>query len=161
MFIVIMFAILNVYHSFTSFYYCYYYCRQNIQNEFIILWCAIDIFLLLLLLLLLISEFLQKWLHSLYKDKWICYIEKATHLALVWVHWLLRLPPWNYCTPWFSSFNIYYNCAVVVTVVVTVVVRFLVLTRVVPRVLILSAIPRNLRELTQVFFSRCYGFMAY
>ena len=21
------------------------------------------------------------------KDKWICYIEKATHLALVWAHW--------------------------------------------------------------------------
>ena len=37
---------------------------------------------------------------------------------------------------WFSSFTIYYNCAVVVTVVV----RFLLLTRVVPLVLILSFI---------------------
>ena len=46
---------------------------------------------------------------------------------------LLRLSPWKYCTSWFSSFTIYYNCAVVVAVAV----RFLVLTRVVSLVLIL------------------------
>ena len=61
---------------------------------------------------------------------------------------LLRLSSWKYYTSWFSSFTIYYNCAVVVASVV----RFLVLTRVVPLVLILSAIPRNLRKLMQVFF---------
>ena len=48
---------------------------------------------------------------------------------------LLRLSPWKYCTSWFSSFTIYYNCAVVVAVAV----RFLVLTRVVPLVLIQSS----------------------
>ena len=59
-----------------------------------------------------------------------------------------RLSPWKYSTSWFSSFTIYYNYAVVVAVIV----RFLVLNRVVPLVLILSAIPRNVRELMQVFF---------
>ena len=43
----------------------------------------------------------------------------------------------------------YYNCAAVVAVLV----RFLVLTRVVPLLPILSAIPRNLRELIPSDFS--------
>ena len=64
---------------------------------------------------------------------------------------LPRLPPWNYCTSWFSSFNIYYDCAVVVAVVI----RFLALTIVIPLVLVLSAIRKNLR---QVFFFQ--GLMA-
>ena len=40
---------------------------------------------------------------------------------------------------------------VLADVAVTVVVRFLVLTRVIPLIPILSAIPRDLRESTQVF----------
>ena len=61
---------------------------------------------------------------------------------------LLRKSPWKYCTSWFSSFAKYYSCAVIVAVVVT----FVVLLKVVPLVLILTAIPRILRELMQVFF---------
>ena len=61
---------------------------------------------------------------------------------------LLRKSPWKYCTSWFSSFAKYYSCAVTVAVVVT----FVVLLKVVPLVLILTAIPRILRELMQVFF---------
>ena len=48
-------------------------------------------------------------------------------LTSVIYKFLLRLPSWNYYTSWFSSFTIYYGCAVVVAVGVS----FLVLTWVV------------------------------
>ena len=90
------------------------------------------------------------------KNKWIYYIEKATQLAIVPVHWY----PYQGCPlEIIADLNLAYLLYIITAVVVAVVLRFLVLTRVVPLVLILSAIPRNLRELMQCFFLDFKGVM--